>query len=186
MAREDGRVSENIVVRTDAGQMKDDGEIWRVVQRPRRNKKSSKEKQPADLRRVENGSRFDVLAEEGSGGDVSQMETGLLFVQGAAAERSAQRSKSEGISSDRKGETQKAFRKENRQNARKEKRTREAARREKSSRFEVNFWGRSERIRTKGRWSERSNGGRNAERWKPRGGSVMQLWWTLGRRGDGA
>ncbi|KAI9108507.1 hypothetical protein K1719_020391 [Acacia pycnantha] len=143
---EAGNTRESVAARMNTDQMKGDGgDIWRVVQRPRRSKKGSKDKQQGELRRVQSGSRFGVLTEEGNGDDVALTKTTPNFVQSRAIEWSVQRADPEVISWDRKGETQKMVQKDDnqmgekgekeelkqgRQVARKEKRTRDSAKAE--------------------------------------------------------
>ncbi|KAI9096763.1 hypothetical protein K1719_025942 [Acacia pycnantha] len=113
-------------------------DTWKVVQRPRRQKKGSKEKIQGELRRPDNGSRFGVLVEEGIGSDGASLEDGQIVVLETVVEKSAQRTNSVHISRDKKGETQKKLRKDQirvgdsseqksiRQVTRKEKRSRDS------------------------------------------------------------
>ncbi|KAI9099197.1 hypothetical protein K1719_024964 [Acacia pycnantha] len=69
-------------------EIRTDADSWRVVQRPRRQKKPSKERPQGELRRPEEGSRFGVLVEEGDGGDVTQTVTDRSAVRDATVEAS--------------------------------------------------------------------------------------------------
>ncbi|KAI9117109.1 hypothetical protein K1719_012108 [Acacia pycnantha] len=120
-------------------------EEWKVVQRPRRQKKPSKEAKQGDGRRREEGSRFGVLAEEGNDG-VEQMVTNQVAVQDVAVEDNLPRQPVLAIQvRDKKSETkkkqkeeqlqvrEKGVQKQSKHELRKEKRARDVVQGEKQS-----------------------------------------------------
>ncbi|KAI9090720.1 hypothetical protein K1719_028573 [Acacia pycnantha] len=97
----------------DSGQGAATAEEWKVVQRPRRQKKPSKEAKQGDGRRKEEGSRFGVLAEEGNSGFEEQIATDRVAVQEVAVEVNLPRIPMSALQSrDKKSESKKKQRKE--------------------------------------------------------------------------
>ncbi|KAI9106488.1 hypothetical protein K1719_022016 [Acacia pycnantha] len=121
-------------------------EEWKVVQRPRRQKKSGKDAKQTDVRRKEEGSRFGVLADEGNGGVREQIVTDQVAVPEVAVEVNPPRQPTSAqLIREKKAETKKKLKKEqlqvrykgvqkqSKQDLRKEKRAREMAQGEQLS-----------------------------------------------------
>ncbi|KAI9110662.1 hypothetical protein K1719_018528 [Acacia pycnantha] len=99
----------------EAGLRKDDAivEEWKVVQRPRRQKKPSKEVKQVDGRRKEEGSRFGVLAEEDNGRVEKLMVTDQVVVQDVAGETITPRNPTSAhLNRDKRSDTKKKQKKE--------------------------------------------------------------------------
>ncbi|KAI9108158.1 hypothetical protein K1719_021031 [Acacia pycnantha] len=138
-------------------------EEWRVVHRPRRQKKTGKEAKQGEVRRKEEGSRFGVLAEESIGGMEELIVTDHVAVRDVAVEVNTPRNPtSVKQMREKKSETKKKMRKEqlqvrekgvqkqSKQDLRKEKRARDVAQGEQQTKGILSLTGREGDLQDKG------------------------------------
>ncbi|KAI9093690.1 hypothetical protein K1719_027139 [Acacia pycnantha] len=96
-----------------SGQEVETAEEWKVVQRPRRQKKTGKDAKHDDVRRKEKGSRFGVLADEGSVGVDEQIVTNQVAVRDVVVEANLPRNPTSAQQGrEKKAESKKKLRKE--------------------------------------------------------------------------